>query len=237
MYNLKDIPMFANLPETYIDTLKDALFTKDYKKGSIVFFEGDETDYMYIVLKGSVKMYKTTPKGNHIHINRLHAPSLIGEYVYFEKQPFPATCEFAEDGIIGLIPFEVVDKLLNNRNFSLSIIKSLTGKVMLLSALLHKETVLSSEAKVADILIHKPKIFERLKNSEIAAVLNLTPETFSRILAKFKKEEIAIVKKHELIILNRDKLLLILETNKIKECNNCVLHFKEKYGIKDIPDN
>jgi len=233
MYSLEDVPMFINLPKPYIDELKDKLFIKEYKKDSIVFFEGDKPDYMYMVLEGSVKMYKTTPKGNQIHINRLHAPSLIGEYVYFEKQPFPATCEFVEDGIIGLIPFETIDKLLENKEFALSIIRSLTGKVMLLSALIHKETVLSSEAKVADILVHKSSIFERLKNSEIAAILNLTPETFSRILAKFKREGIVTAKKHKVEILNRDKLLTILETNKIKECTNCIIQFKEEHGFKD----
>jgi len=233
MYKIEEIPFFANLPKPYLDKLKDKLFTKKYKSGSIVFFEGDRSDYMYIVLEGNVKMYKTTPKGNKVHINILKAPSLIGEYVYFEDQPFPATCEFKTDGVMGLIPFEVVEMLLEQKEFAKAIIRSLTGKVALLSALIHKETVLSSEAKVADIILSKPTIFGRLKNSEIAEILNVTPETFSRILAKFKKEKIISVKKHQLEVLDRNKLLHILETNKIKECTNCILNFKEQLGIKD----
>ena len=233
MYKLEDITMFSHLPKPYFATLNEKLFIKKYKKDSIVFFEGDRSNYMYILLEGSVKMYKTTPKGNQIHINILQAPSLIGEYACFERQPFPATCEFETDGIMGLLPFEVIMELLNNRDFSYEIIKSLTSKIMLLSALIHKETVLSSEAKVADIIIHKPQIFERLKNSEIASILNLTPETLSRILAKFKRENIITLKNHKLDILDRDKLLVILETNKIKECTNCIASFKEQIGFKD----
>ena len=233
MYKLEDIPMFSHLPRPYFSMLNDKLFVKKYTKGSIVFYEGDRSDYMYIVLEGSVKMYKTTPKGNQIHINTLQAPSLIGEYACFEQQPFPATCEFESNGVMGMLPFATIMELLNNRDFSYEIIKSLTGKVMLLSTLVHKETVLSSEAKVADILIHKPNIFKRLKNSEIASILNLTPETFSRILAKFKKEKIITLTNHQLDILDRDKLFVILETNKIKECSNCILSFKEKIGYKE----
>ena len=233
MYKLEDIPMFSHLPRPYFSMLNDKLFVKNYKKDSIVFYEGDKSDYMYIVLEGSVKMYKTTPKGNQIHINTLKAPSLIGEYACFEQQPFPATCEFVSDGVMGMLPFATIMELLNNRDFAYEIIKSLTGKVMLLSTLVHKETVLSSEAKVADILIHKPNIFERLKNSEIASILNLTPETFSRILAKFKKEKIITLTNHQLDILDRDKLFIILETNKIKECSNCIISFKEKMGYKE----
>ena len=233
MYKLEDIAMFSHLPKQYFVTLNEKLFIKKFTKNSIVFFEGDKSDYMYIVLDGSVKMYKTAPKGNQIHINTLKAPSLIGEYACFEQQPFPATCEFVTDGVMGMLPFSTIMDLLNNRDFSYEIIKSLTGKVMLLSALIHKETVLSSEAKVADILINKPNVFQRLKNSEIASILNLTPETLSRILAKFKKEKIIALQKHQLDILDKDKLFLILETNKIKECSNCILSFKEKIGYKE----
>ncbi len=232
MLDFREISFFKDLPQEYLDILQHKLFTKKYKKGSIVFFEGDRSKYMYIVLEGSVKMYKTTPKGNQIHINILNAPSLIGEYIYFEEQAFPATCEFVTDGIIGLIPFEVVERLLDNKSFSKAIIRSLTGKVALLSALIHKETVLSSEAKVADIIIHKPSIFERLKNSEIASILNITPETFSRILAKFKKEKIITLKNHKLEVLDSDKLLHILETNTVKECTNCIANFKAQMGLE-----
>ncbi len=232
MYKLEDIPMFSHLPKPYFATLNDKLFIKKYKKNSIVFYEGDKSNYMYILLEGSVKMYKTTPKGNQIHINILQAPSLIGEYACFEQQPFPATCEFVTDGTMGLLPFDVILELLGNKDFSYEIIKSLTGKVMLLSALIHKETVLSSEAKVADIIVNKPQVFQRLKNSEIASILNLTPETLSRILAKFKREKIISLKNHKLDILDRDKLLVILETNKIKECTNCIATFKEQMGLE-----
>ena len=64
MYNIDEIPFFATLPKPYQNMIKEKLFTKHYTKGSIVFFEGDRSKYMYIVLEGSVKMYKTTPKGN-----------------------------------------------------------------------------------------------------------------------------------------------------------------------------
>jgi CRP/FNR family transcriptional regulator len=232
MYNLEEIPMFSNLKPQHIALIKESMFIKEYKKGSIVFFEGDSSEYMYIILEGKVKLYKTTPKGGHVHINILKAPDLIGEYACFESQPFPATCEYITDGKIGLLPFKVVYSLLENKDFSLGIIKSLTAKVMLLSALIHKETVLSSEAKVADIIINKPQIFSRLKNNEIADILNVTPETLSRILSKFKKEGIISMKKGNLTILNGEKLNQILETNKFKECNNCILKFKEEMGLK-----
>ncbi len=103
----------------------------------------------------------------------------------------------------------------------------------MLSALVHKETILSSDAKVADLMIKKINIFNRLKNNEIASILNLTPETFSRILTKFKKEGIITVDDHHLTIRNKDALFHIVETNTVKDCTNCIVDFKAKIGYVD----
>jgi CRP/FNR family transcriptional regulator len=64
-------------------------------------------------------------------------------------------------------------------------------------------------------------------------MLNLTPETFSRILTKFKKEGIICIQNQKVIIKNIDALCNIVETNTIKDCTNCIAHFKEKIGYKE----
>jgi CRP/FNR family transcriptional regulator len=233
MYRLEDISIFSKLSEAHLKELYDNTYIKYFTKDSIVFYEGDSSKYLYILLEGSVKLYKTTPKGTQVQINRLDAPAIIGEYACFEQCPYPATCEFITDGCMGMLPFEEVYKYLSNPQFSLEIIKSLTGKVLLLSSLVHKETVLSSEAKVADIIIQKNSIFERLKNNEIASMLNLTPETFSRILTKFKKQGIIKITKHKVTILDAERLYAIVETNTIKDCTNCIANFKKEIGYKE----
>ena len=233
MVALQEIPMFSALDENYIKDLHNAVHVKHYSKDSIVFYEGDESEYLHILMEGDVKLYKTSPKGSQIQINRFSAPSLIAEFACFEQEVFPASCEFVTDGAVGLLHFDKLYEYLNQPEFSLELIKSLTGKVMTLSALVHKETILSSEAKVADLMIKKVAIFNRLKNNEIASILNLTPETFSRILTKFKKEEIISVESHVLKVLNADALYIIVDTNTMKECTNCIAHFKEEIGYKE----
>jgi len=231
MVEIQDIPMFSNLDKKFHKELKDSLYIKKFTRNSIVFYEGDESDYFYILLKGNIKLYKTSPKGSQVQIKRMKAPNTIGEYACFEKAPFPATCEFLSDGVMGLLHFDKVYKYLDDKEFSLGLIKSLTSKVMMLSSLVHKETILSSEAKVADLMIENISIFNRLKNNEIAGILNLTPETFSRIITKFKKESIIKMEKNKLKLLNREALQIIVETNTVKECSNCIANFKMQLGI------
>jgi CRP/FNR family transcriptional regulator len=233
MVDIADIPMFSDLDKKFHKELRDSIYIKKYTKNSIVFYEGDESDYLYILLEGTIRLYKTSPKGSEVQIKRMEAPNTIGEYACFEHEPFPVTCEFITGGVMGLLHFDKVYKYLDNKEFSLGLIKSLTSKVMILSSLVHKETILSSEAKVADLMIEKAMIFNRLKNNEIASILNLTPETFSRILSKFKKRNIISIQKHQLQILNKEALYMIIETNTVKECNNCIDVFKAKLALMD----
>jgi CRP/FNR family transcriptional regulator len=132
---------------------------------------------------------------------------------------------------MGLLHFDKVYQYLDNKEFSLGLIRSLTSKVMVLSSLVHKETILSSEAKVADLMLEKIATFNRLRNNEIAGILNLTPETFSRVITKFKKESIIHVVDGELKILNEEALYMIVETNTVKECSNCIDVFKAKLAL------
>ena len=233
MFKLEEIPMFSALGQNHLKELQEQIHIKKYTKESIVFYEGDKSEYLYILLSGSVKLYKTSPKGTQIQINRFSAPGLIAEFALFEQEPFPATCEFVTDGAIGMLHYDKMYEYLGQPEFSLGLIKSLTGKVSLLSALVHKETILSSEAKVADLMLKKVTIFNRLKNNEIASILNLTPETFSRILTKMKKEGIIKIENHKLVILNQDALIAIIDNNAIKNCTNCIAGFKQKIGYKE----
>jgi CRP/FNR family transcriptional regulator len=233
MFKLEEIPMFSALGQKYLKELQEQIHIKKYTKESIVFYEGDKSEYLHILLGGSVKLYKTSPKGTQIQINRFSAPGLIAEFAVFEHEPFPATCEFVSDGAIGLLHFDKLYEYLNQPQFSLELIKSLTGKVSLLSALVHKETILSSEAKVADLMLKKVTIFNRLKNNEIASILNLTPETLSRIFKKMKKEKIIEVdSNHHVRICDPEALESVIESNKIKTCTNCIADFKKEIGME-----
>jgi CRP/FNR family transcriptional regulator len=227
VYELKKVQLFSKLSETHIDEIKSNALIRNYTRESIVFYEGDRGEYLHVLIDGTVKLYKTSPKGTQIQINRFDAPAVVGEYACFEKMPFPATCEFVTDGKMAMIPYDFIYKHLRDEEFSLEIIKSLTSKIMVLSALIHKETIYSSEAKVAKMLLENQEIFSKLKYNEVASILNLTPETLSRIFKKMKREGIiSVSKNHQITILDPLSLEMVIESNKIKSCTNCISDFK-----------
>ncbi len=220
MPELNDIPLFANLNTTQLNELKKQLHIKKYAKESIVFYEEEKSEYLHLLLEGSVKMYKTNPKGTRIHIHDFHAPDIIALFATLKDIPFPATCALTSDGVIGLIPLKKLLECMEDAEFSLAVTNSLANKMEVLASLLQRETVYSSEAKIAELICNDINIFERLKSHEVASKLNIAPATLSRTLTKFKKEKIIADEEYTVKILDKDKLLEIMETNIIPSCMN-----------------
>ncbi len=217
MFALKEIPLFSRLTAYQLNELQSQMHIHQYEKESIVFYEGDESDYLQVLLSGAVRLYKTSPKGTQVHMHNFTAPEIVALFAAFENIPYPATCEFITDGVIGLIPLEKIYSCMENVDFSRSLVSALSKRMKLLADLLHKETIYTSEAKIADLVMSNATIFQHLKNNEIASILNMTPETLSRILTKFKKEKIITLEEHILTILDAEALMYIIETNAIKK--------------------
>lgn len=213
MYQIEEIPLFSKLNENQLNTLQSQMHVHQYEKENILFFEGDESRYLHVLLKGKVRLYKTSPKGTQVHMHYTQSPEIIALFPVLEKIPFPATCEFVEEGVVGMIPMETIYECMKNVDFSIAMVSAITKRMKMLTSMLHKETIYSIDAKIADLIINQPTLFQHFKNNEIASILNMTPETLSRTLTKLKKEGIIVIKSHVVSILDEKRLHRIIETN------------------------
>ena len=207
---LEQIPFFQRLNEAELKRLKDISILKKYKKGEFLFMEGEESRWLHLLIKGSIKLYKIGSKGKEIFMHQFNGISFVAELANFENIKFPATAVFLTGGEVLKIDYDkFYAEFLSNPHVSLQIIKSLSQKLKITSELIHQELVLNSEAKVARFLVNNADLFNELKHFKIASILNITPETFSRILAKFKAQN--------LIALDANNEILDIATNELSK--------------------
>ena len=67
-----------NLPSS-IARLAEAGSARNYKKHSILISEGDSGDTLFILLKGSVRVFGQDPNGKEVTYGQIDAPSYFGE--------------------------------------------------------------------------------------------------------------------------------------------------------------
>lgn len=209
---IKNFYLFDNLPQEKIKRLKEISKVKEFKKGSIAFYEGERSDHLMLLTKGILQIYKTDHKGNKIVLHVFYPHTLIAEIVNFENMPYPATGEFLTDGKVILIDYKIFEEeFLRNPDIAFTIIKSLTNKIRYLEHVITNDLVLSSTARVAKFIYEHEYEFLSLKKNEIATLLNITPETLSRIITKFKKLKILEKEKNQYKVVNKEDLRSFFE--------------------------
>ena len=186
---LKKIDMFKKVDELTLDKLCDITTSVKYDENSIIFYEGDSSKYLHCLVSGVVKLYKTTSHDKEIILKYFRANELIAEVASFENIPYPATALSYTSTELIKIDFEKFKKIMyHNPELSFAIQVSLIKKIKTLEVVISRNIVLDAKERVIEFIYDNTDDFFTMKNIEIAKILNLTPETLSRILKSLKDE-------------------------------------------------
>lgn len=201
---LKKIYLFENLDDNVLKKIEEISSIVKLKKENIVFYEGDESRYMYILLKGIIKLYKVTSVDKELVLKYFNENEFIAEVANFEEINYPATAQAFTDIEVLKIDFKKFkDEILSNPTLSYMVMKSLIHKIRNLENIVSMHLVLDSKERVAKYIYENPEDFFNTKNVLIAEILNITPETLSRILRIFKNDNLIDTKEKRV---NKDAL-------------------------------
>lgn len=208
---LRKLDLFAHLSNEQISAISEIGLFRNYCDGEIIFYEGDESTYFHILSKGDVNVFKTTSNDEILIMHRFSAPSLFAERATLRSAPFPATAQaIGEVEVFKLRRDPFLKFLKDDPDLSILIISSLSDKLNSLEQTINLHTAPNVMAKVIKLILNDAGIFNRLKNLEIARILNITPETLSRTVSKLKKNGLIQTKTaHGFVITDHDELLAL----------------------------
>lgn len=191
MIALREIPLFESLDEETFTKLKSMAKSRSYKKGEILFFQGDEPKELVILTKGVLKLFKTATNDREIILNYFTPVSFVAEVALLHRIPYPATATFEADSEAILINYKEFESIfLGNPELARLLILSVSKKVRMLESVIERGLVMDATERVVNMIKKSPELLETMRHYEIANILNLSPETFSRILKKLQKTKI-----------------------------------------------
>ena len=186
---LRDIYLFKDLCDDTLDRIGEFTTFLKLSKDNVLFYEGDEPKYLFLLKKGIVKLYKTSSNDKEILLKYFHSNELIAEVANFEGIPYPATAQAFTDLEVLRIDFnKLKDVIYSDPKLSFIIQTSLIKKIRNLENLVSLHIVLDSKERVAKYLYEHTEDFFNTKNVIIAEILNISPETLSRMLKVFKND-------------------------------------------------
>lgn len=189
MNPLRSLPLFKSLDDETFAKLGAIAIRRSFKAGEILFFEGDDPDRLIILTRGVLKLYKTTSGHKEVVLHRFNPVSMIAEAAVLHRVPYPASALFETDGEALLIDYRKFETLfLNDPQLARMLILSLSEKIRALESLIERTLVMDASERVYNLIAKSPELLKKMRHYEVANIMNLTPETFSRTLKKLQHE-------------------------------------------------
>jgi CRP/FNR family transcriptional regulator, dissimilatory nitrate respiration regulator len=184
---LQHLHFFKHIDTILLSKLASQTTLKHYRKGSILFNHGDNTEYFYIINSGWAKLFRNTSDGQEALIGLAKSGDIIGE-LNFNQITHLFSAEIIHDSEILLLPYHLlIDGIRKNGAFALTILKALNSNINLLELQKEHASTMNSAQRIACFILRLCK--EEQKNIKvklpcektlIASYLGMKRETFSR---------------------------------------------------------
>ena len=211
---LSKLFLFESLTEEQINLFRKFTSVKEIGKGDFLFSEGQPATAFFIVVSGSVKVYKLSAEGNEQILHVQQPGDLIAEAVIFEFDTYPAYAQALEKTtLVRISKNEIIDLLSHFPEISFQIMRAYSRRIRQLVNKIEEISLFDVKARLANYLT-KNSIFKNnrhtcnltLSKKDLSAVLGTIPETLSRAFNFFKKENILTEEKNGIVILDMKKM-------------------------------
>ena len=224
---LKRNPLFSGLDDSGLQKVKGIAALHSFKKGNILFSQGDGTQGFYLVINGKIKIYRLSPNGQEYVMRVVGPGETIAEAAVFSGKTYPASAEALEDSrLYYLKKTDFVTLIRESPQLALNM---MTGLSLLLRQLAQQVEDLSLKevsARLARFLIEEAEKISStpadgqiipldIKKNLLASRLGTIGETLSRTLAKMKQKEIIHINKDIITVRSFQTLKEIAEGLKL----------------------
>jgi len=100
---LPGISLFSRLDASEIASITQLLIERRYEAGEMLCWEGDPCAGMFLIVQGTVKIFRTSQSGRELVIGLESAPSSVAELPLFDGGPYPASVRGVGDVVTYFI--------------------------------------------------------------------------------------------------------------------------------------
>lgn len=95
--------LFAEVDLSALERLSDHTIEREYRRGQIIFSQGDVGDSLFVLTEGVVMVVLSAETGDQMVLTTLHPPSTFGELSLVDGQPRSASVEAVETSKVIVI--------------------------------------------------------------------------------------------------------------------------------------
>lgn len=202
---LSHTELFGSLSEKSRKRIATIAVEKTLKKNQTLFLEGDKGHGIYLLVSGNIQLSKSNASSDrNVIIKSVRPGELFAEVILFESDKYPVTATAVKRSLVFFFPKNQFLSLLESGDFRNEFIHMLLRKQRYLTERLRSLITMD----VGDKLFHylgqhygaKERIVPGIAKKDLAAAIDATPETLSRLLLRLKKNGTLLWNDGEIII-------------------------------------
>jgi CRP-like cAMP-binding protein len=207
---LKHSSVFAALDEAENEALAFLAKEKSLVQDENIFWEGEQSDWFYIISQGKVKIFKSASQGKEITLSFFGPGEIFGEVAVLENKPYPASAQaITATRLIGIKKADFWEYMLKHPPIALKIISVLSSRLREAQSRLRDMAGERVEQRLARILLMlSAKLGSTLPftRQELSDMAGTTTETTIRVLSQWKEQGVIRSVRGKIIIIDDNKL-------------------------------
>lgn len=178
---------------------------REVDSGTILFQHGDAYQGFYLVLEGTVHLYRLSPEGRMLVLHVMRPGESFAEVPLFEAQDdltYPATAETLEDSVLLFFPADAFLSFIDaNPRTALHMLGQMAKRLRQAVRQLDAVSLQDVQERLARHLVEQvptvtdnpdspPTVEIDIPKSVLAAELGTVPETLSRALRSLEEQDL-----------------------------------------------
>ncbi|HVM44047.1 MAG TPA: Crp/Fnr family transcriptional regulator [Gemmatimonadales bacterium] len=213
---LRKVPLFSDLSEGDLASFAEVTREREYPKNSVILFEDDPGDSLYIVSSGQVKVVLIGEDGREVILSVLGDGDFFGEMALIDDEPRSAHVIAMKDSqLLVLRRDDFQSQVAMHPQIALKLLRVLVQRLRRADEKIGGLVLLDVNGRVARLLLDLadesggPKITRRLTHHTIAQMIGSSRETVSRAMRELVDRGLIETTRREIAIKDRDGLVAL----------------------------
>lgn len=211
---LKSVPLFSSFSDQQIAALASWIQRRSYPRGAAILRAGEETDALYIIMSGRVKVLIPDEEGHEVILTMMEAQDFVGEMGLLDGLPSSATVETLEPCEMLRLPRTAFNSLLENNNeVAMQVLRNLVKRLRDADRKIESLALIDVYGRVARLIIDMAEetdgrwIVPRAPaKQEIARMIGASREMVSRVVKDLQEKGLIRTDKRKIFVLDRQSM-------------------------------
>lgn len=180
---LAQTPLFAGLSRADSDALAALLRSHAYRKGAVVFSEGDPGTTLYLIGEGEVKLTILSPDGREVVLALLGPGGFFGELALLDGEARSTTALVRIPSKLFLLERAEFLKFLDGHpGAAASLLAAMSRRLRRTTDLIHDAVFLDGPTRLTKILLHLAEAGTRSGPDGVLSAPRLTQEDLAEMV-------------------------------------------------------